>query len=274
MSSCSVQLALRPKRSSMQVVLHEPSTREDECPILQDRIASAQFEQFPCPFMSAHPTFTAMTLQCGHTFHAMALVYHWARNRNVLCPVCRSGPKNGQCLAISRLPREWKYSMASRTRRERKQDMIEEEVHNRQLVEQTAFFVPALKLEIQIQAEVGASPSTWTLQTHLIELQNSICFVVPTDELRRIPYPCGTYMRLIPYTNVHILQPSRWFKAGMDPGSNFSAGTNGQGEFTHLHLNLTTDHFTSLMTDMIVRQIFNVDSGGQFQLTMLADEHH
>jgi len=257
----------------MQVMLHEPSTRDDECPILQDCIASAQFEQFPYPFMSAHPTFTAMTLQCGHTFHAMALVYHWARNRNVLCPVCRAGPKNGQSLAISRLPREWKYSMATRTRRERKQDRDEEELHNRQLAEQTTFFVPALKLEIQIEAEVGVSPSTWTLQTKLIELQNSICFTVPTDELRRIPYPNGTYMRLIPYTNMHILQPSRWFKAGMDPGSNFSTEANEQGEFMHLHLSITTDLFTTLMTDMIIRQINSGDSGG-FQFVMLAEEYH
>jgi hypothetical protein len=203
----------------------------------------------------------------------MALVYHWARNRNVLCPVCRAGPKNGQSLAISRLPREWKYSMATRTRRERKQDRDEEELHNRQLAEQTTFFVPALKLEIQIEAEVGISPSTWTLQTKLIELQNSICFTVPTDELQRIPYPSGTYMRLIPYTNMHILQPSRWFKAGMDPGSNFSTEANEQGEFMHLHLSITTDLFTTLMTDMIIRQINSGDSGG-FQFVMLAEEYH
>ena len=128
--SIPVKLALRPKRMSLDVVLHQPDTPEIECPILQDSIANATLDSFPRPYLSEHPTYSAVTLQCKHTFHAMALIYHWARSDGVLCPVCRAGPK-GQSLAMSRLPNDWKYSMAARIRREHKQDRIQEEYQNR-----------------------------------------------------------------------------------------------------------------------------------------------
>lgn len=267
----SVQLPLRPKRISLQVKLHEPASADDECPILQDAIASATLDICPYPFLSQHPKYSAMTLQCGHTFHAMALVYHWARSGNVLCPVCRSGPGQGQCLAMSRLPREWKYSMASRIRRERRHDREEEESQNRQLAMQHAapanlFVVPPLELHIRIEAAIGASPATWILRTRLMEMDNLIVFDVPIDELQRIPYPPGTYMRLVPYTCMHILQPSDWFKAGTQPRGNFSVSFGELGRFLHINLTIPEDVFASLVSDLIMSRY-----GEGFQLLLLAE---
>ena len=280
--SCSVQLALRPKRTTMQVTLHEPQIGQPEdeetvrCPILQEPIAEATLDTFPRPFLSGHPTYSAMTLPCGHTFHAMALTYHWARSLNVLCPVCRSGPERGQTLAMSRLPCEWKYSMAARVRRERRRDRAEEEQRNRELAIQHTReqlsgiqMVPMIDLGIRIEAQIGVMPAVWNLQTRLMEFSDTVVFEALHDDLLRIPYPADTYIRLAPYTNMHILQPSGWFKVGADPGAPFSVGRSGS-RFTHIRLTLTDDVFACLVADIVMGRILG--GGESFQLVMLTDE--
>jgi hypothetical protein len=266
----TIQLFLRPKRTTMNVTLHEPLNQNDECPILQDPIATAHLDTFPYPFLAQQPTYTAMTLQCKHTFHAMALTYYWARSGTVQCPVCRSGPGKGQCLALNRLPTEWKYSMAARIRRERKQDRMEEEQANRRLaVQHSMVVVPAFELEIRIEAHIGASPSSWTLKTKLVELQNVIIFDVPAEELQKIPYTPDTLIRLIPFTRMHVLQASDWFRIGINPGSNFSVGYHTEG-FMHIHLAMRDDLFATLVSDLIVGRLFG--GGDGFQLLMLSDQ--
>ena len=280
-SSCAVQLALHPKRSSLRVLLHEPHVDEDggaiECPILQEPIATAILDRFPRPFLSDHPTYSAMTLPCGHTFHAMALTYHWARSRNVLCPVCRSGPEKGQALAMSRLPCEWKYSMAARVRKERRRDRIEEEQRNRDMAFQHGQLMagempnmlPIVELGIRIEAQFGVVPAMCEFQTRLIEYNDRVVFEVLPEQLQAVSYPTGTYVRLVPYTSMHILQPSCWFRLGTDAGAPFSVG-HLDGAFTHMNLMLTDDVFASLVADIVMARIMG--GGESFQLVMLANE--
>jgi hypothetical protein len=269
-----VQLVLRPRRTSINVTLHEPAHPDDECPILQDAIATAKLEICPYPFLAAAPTYTAMTLPCKHTFHAMALVYHWARSGNVQCPVCRAGPGKGQCLAMNRLPSEWKYSMAARVRRERRQDRAEEERANHQVAIQhsapsNVVMIPAFELGIRIEAEWGVSPATWTLKTRLVDSHHTVLFVVPNDELQRIPYPPNTRIRLVPFTRMHVLQPSCWFVPGTEPGANFRVGVSATG-FYHIHLMMQEDIFATLVSDLIMGQFFGENQG--FRLLMLAED--
>ena len=275
-----LQLALRPRRTTLDVLLHEPAHPEDECPILQDQIATAKLDNFPHPFLAGCPALTAMTLPCKHTFHAMALVYHWARSGTVQCPVCRAGPSKGQCLALNRLPREWKYSLAARIRRERKRDHAEEERVNHQMaLQHSMVVVPAFELGIRIEAQIGVSPATWTLKTNLIELRNLIVFDVPVEELRRIPqYPPGTLMRLTPFTRMHLLRPSNWFRPGTSPGGDFSVACNETG-FLHMNLTMREDGFATLVSDLIMGRFFNGADGFQlvhglegFQLVMLSED--
>ena len=280
--SCIVQLALRPKRTTIRVVLHEPQKKDEtdeeevECPILQEPIASATLDRFPCPFLSCHPTYSAMTLPCGHTFHAMALTYHWARNLNVLCPVCRSGPERSQALAMNRLPCEWKYSMAARVRRERRRDRVEEEQRNHELALQhsqqhfpAVSVVPIVDLEIRLEAQVGGLPEAWSLRTRLMDAYETVVFEVLPDELLRIPYPVGTYIRLAPHTSMHILRPSRWFKIGSELEAPFSVGHDG-GLISHIRLTLSDDVFACLVADIVMGRIMG--GGESFQLVMLANE--
>jgi hypothetical protein len=188
------------------------------------------------------PTSKAMTLPCTHTFHAMALVYHWARNSNVLCPVCRAGPA-GQKLVIGKLPREWKYSLGSRVRREQRRDKNEEERSNYEMTIQSSSF----RLDIRIEAPPFSS---WTVSTQFVPLQNSFVFDVPSTELKSIPYKAGTIIRLVPYTNTRTLQPSNWFEAGRDPrpGSNFDLACDDRG-FHHMHLSMNNNEFAELLAD-------------------------
>lgn len=247
----TVSLPLRPRSAPMVASLRIP-TEDDECPILQEPIASAVLDRFPRPFLAEHPAHTAMTLPCKHTFHAMSLVYHWARNGNVLCPVCRAGPA-GKRLTLNHLPKEWKHSMAARVRRERQQDLREQEEHNRQLAMQSVHRPPALELDIRIEAEHGTQPPFWTVRTNIHTLQNTVVFVVPPDELRRIPYPPATHVRLVPFTALHMLRPSDWFKAGNPPGGDFGVGYHDAG-FQHMHLAVSDDLFATLVADVFMAQ--------------------
>ena len=167
--------------------------------------------------------------------------------------------------------------MAARVRRERKRDKVEEELHNRQLALQhtggviTTAIVPAVELEICIEVEPGGWPSSWVLHTRLVGINESVVFEVLPGELENIPYPPGTFMRLVPYTNMHILQPSRWFKSGMDPCSNFNVGyAAGDGPFTYIRLTLPDEVFAGLVADLVMGRLMG--GGESFQLVMLGGE--
>jgi len=43
------------------------------------------------PFDTKRPELDTMVLSCGHEFHAVGLVFHWALNNNVTCPMCHKG---------------------------------------------------------------------------------------------------------------------------------------------------------------------------------------
>jgi hypothetical protein len=129
--------------------------------------------------------------------------------------------------------------------------------------------IPSMELEIRIEAQAGISPASWVLKTKLVELRNTVVFDVPLDELRKIPYPPGTFMRLVPYTNMHMLQPSNWFKTGMNPGNNFSAGSDAQGKFIHIHMTMPDDVFATLTADMIMGRLMG--GGEAVHLYMLTN---
>ena len=229
-----VALALRPlKGQPLLADIHPPASAEQECPILQEPIASASIEFLQRPFDATRPTHTAVTLcQCQHTFHTMALIYFWARSGSVLCPVCRAGPQ-GQKLSIRNLPKEWKYTLAARIRRQRRMDQAEAENDDRQAaVELMAsqqhqpilltLRPMYLNICIEVLSQVNLRdldapyPQSWTVATNPVMDANTITFDVPNEELAYIPYPYGTYMRLVPRTNplLQPLPPSRWFVAG------------------------------------------------------------
>ena len=248
MESVPVTLMLRPNKQTIKALLHTPG--DTECPILQETISSISFDTLPRPFYMDHPSHTAITLDhCSHTFHAMALIYHWARSDSVLCPVCRSGPK-GQRLSLRRLPTEWRYSLAARVRRQKHKDRAEVEADDRQIAIQMAhqqliqpiilsispMFIE-IRIEVLSQINLGdldtPLPLFWTMSSIPTRIAGSILFFVPAHELIHLPYPMGTLIRIVPRTS-HLLQPLRpsaWFTAGMDshPSPGFSIRCDAVG---------------------------------------------
>jgi hypothetical protein len=70
------------------------------------------------------PSHTGTRLACKHEFTAMCLLYHWARNGNVLCPICRSGPK-GARLNLRAIPAHIRTDMVRRIKKEKMHDREE-----------------------------------------------------------------------------------------------------------------------------------------------------
>jgi hypothetical protein len=257
-----ISMRLYPSKKNLDLKLHVPD-KETECPILQEPIESAVFDSFPRPFYRAHPEHKALTLGCSHTFHAMALVYHWSRNKNVLCPICRAGPRR-QKLVMSTLPEDWRYSLTSKVRRETKRDKEETEREHMMMASMISrettvgSTVVSFIIKIEIQAQtLGGGVLTWRLGTVFLPTNHAVVFEVPEFELIGIPpFGIGTLMRLIPFaysTNtVNMLRPSEWFVSGRGSsslGGGFSVEYGINGQFKGIKLAIHEDEFTSLIVD-------------------------
>ncbi len=256
-----LSMRLYPSKKNLDLQLHIPD-KEAECPILQESIESTVFDKFPRPFYKDHPQHKALTLGCSHTFHAMALVYHWSRNKNVLCPICRAGPR-GQKLVMSTLPADWRYSLTSKVRQERKRDREETERENLRMAtnlsrETDRRTVVSFIIKIEIQAQpVGGTILTWRLGTVFAPRHEAVVFEVPELELVGIPSFGFAMMRLIPFSysthTVNMLRPSEWFMSGsydqrpMEGG--FSVEYGPGGRFKKIKLTIHEDEFTALIVD-------------------------
>jgi len=223
----------KPQKHTLQASLHEPAD-DLECPILQEPIKNSQgLEWFTRPFDASSPKHSAMTLPCKHSFHAMALVYNWARNRNVLCPVCRSGPHNQQ-LVMCKLPRDWRYSMSARVRREWKEDKEKAEEENRQVAISIAMSTNMmlqprmLSFSIIMRIESTTDQFTWIGHAVAIPGAGGLIFQIHPSDLSSMPFVYGDQVKLLPYLLVHPvnfitnLVTTNGIQFGMDdPGPGF-----------------------------------------------------
>jgi len=72
------------------------------CPITQEPITAPMSDE-ALPFDLDHPDRTAIRLACQHDFSAFWLLFNWAHNNHVKCPLCRAGPSDF-CLDVARMP--------------------------------------------------------------------------------------------------------------------------------------------------------------------------
>lgn len=108
------RLTLRSTGSSakcklLTAVLSEPAA-DEECPITLEPMAG-----YTLPFLEAgacvwegQPELTKARLPCGHSFNALALLYHFAKNA-MTCPCCRAGHDKA-VLAETALPPHLKWA--------------------------------------------------------------------------------------------------------------------------------------------------------------------
>ena len=103
----------RGAKVSTVVTLSIPSP-EEECPLTLEPIAQSKLDFLSdTPFVSDRPLHSKLTLPCGHSFHALTLVYSWCKN-DMLCPFCRAGHKGKADPAC--LPIHFKAQLAERVR--------------------------------------------------------------------------------------------------------------------------------------------------------------
>ena len=108
----------------LQFRLCEPLEGE-ECPIMREPMSESCLDFMPkVTFDHNKPKLRVMELACGHRVGAMNLVYHWARNSTVCCPVCRSGPP-GARLNLKTLPVHFRTAMTRHVRSQQYDDRIE-----------------------------------------------------------------------------------------------------------------------------------------------------
>ena len=128
----------RPRKANPKSVCFETFKPNPDaiCPITQDPIATSHLEFMEDQVVERdNPTHTGTRLACKHEFTAMCLLYHWARNGTVLCPICRSGPK-GARLNLRALPEHFRADMVRRIKKEKTHDREENNRENEEAARQ------------------------------------------------------------------------------------------------------------------------------------------
>lgn len=112
-----LELFVRPDGggAGVRLELSEPEPGEECCiamePMLEHRVEWLGVEPQPGPLLS-QPALRKATLPCGHGFHALALLYHFAKNEMV-CPCCRQGSARVQMARVS-IPPHLRAAMEAR----------------------------------------------------------------------------------------------------------------------------------------------------------------
>jgi hypothetical protein len=108
-------------------ILSVPSP-DEECPLTLDKMSDYSLEFLPDQaFMDRLPGYRKLTLPCSHSFSAMAIVYHFARN-NLQCPMCRSG--HMERMSDSCIPSHIRVPFLEHLRKVRAEEQIELETQD------------------------------------------------------------------------------------------------------------------------------------------------
>jgi hypothetical protein len=168
---------LKPHQRTVKFETFEPPA-DATCPITQDPIAESQLDFMKGQVFSlAKPTHTGVRLECRHEFSAMCLLYHWTRNSNVLCPVCRNGPK-GARVNKRELPAHFRIPMRRRVRKEAALDHEEHIRENEEAARQFDFghwFVTFLEENPCHCTVLGSDMRGLAIQM-TPRLENNVCY--------------------------------------------------------------------------------------------------
>lgn len=138
------------------VVLSIPS-EDEECPITMEKMAEYKLEFLGASqsFYKNHKKHTKATLDCSHSFNAMALLYHFVKN-GMTCPCCREGHKDR--LDDLSIPEHIRKPILEHYKKERQQEEIEQDIES----------VHAI-IEM-LQSEVGGGNIRAFLERNTVEL--------------------------------------------------------------------------------------------------------
>lgn len=89
-----------------------PAAEADTCPLTMGPAAEDELDFLPgVSYLPGLPHVRLMTLPCRHSFGAMSLVYHFAR-QNMLCPCCRRGVDAP--IAAASIPQHFRAALTRR----------------------------------------------------------------------------------------------------------------------------------------------------------------
>ena len=111
-------------RLSTAVTLSIPGD-EEECPLTLELIKRSQLPILSdISFLEDRPNHSKLTLPCGHSFHAMSLIYSFCKN-GMTCPCCRAGHQ--QRADPLCLPEHFRVKMADKVKQTLQEERADEE---------------------------------------------------------------------------------------------------------------------------------------------------
>jgi hypothetical protein len=129
----------------------------EECPITMEKIS-----EYKLDFLDESQTlfkgrvkYTKATLECGHSFNALAVLYHFVRS-GMKCPCCREG--HADKLSDTSIPEHIRKPMLDHYRHEMRSDEREADLES------------ARAIVDLLQSEVGAGNVHTFLEMHTVEL--------------------------------------------------------------------------------------------------------
>lgn len=135
------------EKVSTTVTLSIPAA-EEECPLTLEPIAQSKLDFLPdTPFVSDRPLHSKLTLPCGHSFHALTLVYSFCKS-GMVCPFCRAG--NAAKADPAFLPDHFRAVFAERIGR-----LLEEERREDEADAAAMGLVLSITIPFQVMAEQG-----------------------------------------------------------------------------------------------------------------------
>ena len=111
--------------ASIPIQLSEPAS-DEECSIAMESIATYRLAFLPpkACLIKNHPQLTKGRLPCGHSFSALALMYHFAKN-SMTCPCCRGGHEKER-MGEHSVPAHLRKSFSRHLQQERARDTREQ----------------------------------------------------------------------------------------------------------------------------------------------------
>jgi len=166
---------------SICMIATEPAPGEEcvisLCPMAEFRLDFISQNDQHCLFKDS-PALTKASLPCGHSFSAMALLYHFAKN-SMSCPCCRAGhtERMGEQSIPAHLRRSFAHQLAKAREEERRERLLED----------SAAVANILSEEVNVFLETFVETSRLYLIIYAYENMSSITPLICLD----LPLSCS-----------------------------------------------------------------------------------
>lgn len=236
--------------SSIALSLTAPEP-DEECSIAMELMAVYRLPFVPATFAKAHvvknqPLLTKATLPCGHSFSALAIIYHFAKN-SMTCPCCRAGHV-GERMGEQSVPAHMRRFFVRHLAQDRNQEVREQITNDamvaaRMLHHEVSYEIlslPVTRMVLSLSAYssmdrstspepmlVLESPLTSSLATGLVESVSSGYSLHQLNlNLRLLPVRCAAFELSV---GVRSLHHHDWNSVGLFKTIRFDAAPVREG---------------------------------------------